>query len=171
MAIKNIWKEYNLKENDIEITLNPPSSFHALREQQIFDLKQSNYNAMATGEYVSNTFSQKKYLGWKDLEIRQNREWLRKDKELAFELAQIETLGPNWEEVAAAQAEGEAMAAIEIIDLKRKEYSCTSCSLHLPLESITTMLGNTDPVVKCVSCDRILYLEAASREAITPADD
>jgi predicted nucleic acid-binding Zn-ribbon protein len=67
--------------------------------------------------------------------------------------------------------EGEAMAAIEIIDLKRKEYSCTSCSLHLPLESITTMLGNTDPIVKCVSCDRILYLEAASREAITPADD
>jgi predicted nucleic acid-binding Zn-ribbon protein len=66
--------------------------------------------------------------------------------------------------------EGEAMAAIEIIDLKRREYSCTSCSLHLPLDSITTMLGNSDAVVKCVSCDRILYLEAESREAIAPTD-
>jgi hypothetical protein len=111
LKLKNIWKEYNLKENDIEVTFNPPSSFHALREQQIFDLKQSNYNAMATGEYVSNTFAQKKYLGWKDVEVRQNREWLRKDKELSFELTQIETLGPNWEEIAEAQAEGEAMAA------------------------------------------------------------
>lgn len=111
LKLKGIWKEYNLKENDIELLFNPPSSFHAMREQQIFDLKQSNYNNMATGEYVSNTFAQKKYLGWKDVEVKQNREWLRKDKELAFELAQIETMGPNWEEMAAAQAEGQAMAA------------------------------------------------------------
>jgi hypothetical protein len=111
LKLKGIWKEYNLKENDIELVFNPPSSFHAMREQQIFDLKQSNYNNMATGEYVSNTFAQKKYLGWKDVEVKQNREWLRKDKELAFELAQIETMGPNWEEMAAAQAEGQAMAA------------------------------------------------------------
>ena len=110
LKLKNIWEDYNLKENDIEIQFNPPSSFHALREQQIFDLKQSNYNAMATGEFVSNTFAQKKYLGWKDVEIKQNRQWLRKDKELAFELAQIETMGPNWEEIASAEAEGQAMA-------------------------------------------------------------
>lgn len=111
LKLKGLWKNYSLKENDIELKFNPPSSFHAMREQQIFDLKQSNYNNMATGEYVSNTFAQKKYLGWKDVEIKQNREWLRKDKELAFELAQIETMGPNWEEVSAAQAEGQAMAA------------------------------------------------------------
>ncbi|MBV52756.1 MAG: hypothetical protein CL816_01660 [Coxiellaceae bacterium] len=111
LKLKGIWKSYKLKENDIEMTFNPPSSFHALREQQIFDLKSSNYNNLATGEFVSNTFAQKKYLGWEDPEIKQNREWLRKDKALAFELAQIETMGPNWEEIAAAQAEGQAMAA------------------------------------------------------------
>lgn len=111
LKLKGLWKSYSLKENDIELKFNPPSSFHAMREQQIFDLKQSNYNNMATGEYVSNTFAQKKYLGWKDVEIKQNREWLRKDKELSFELTQIETMGPNWEELAAAQAEGQAMAA------------------------------------------------------------
>jgi predicted nucleic acid-binding Zn-ribbon protein len=66
--------------------------------------------------------------------------------------------------------DGEAMAAIEIIDLKRREYSCTSCSLRLPLDSITSMLGNKEGIVKCVSCDRILYLEAESREAIAPTE-
>ena len=111
LKLKGIWKNYKLKENDIEMSFNPPSSFHALREQQIFDLKSSNYNNLATGEFVSNTFAQKKYLGWEDPEIKQNREWLRKDKALAFELAQIEAMGPNWEEIAAAQAEGQAMAA------------------------------------------------------------
>ncbi len=111
LKLKGLWKNYNLKENDIEMSFNPPSSFHALREQQIFDLKSSNYNNLATGEFVSNTFAQKKYLGWEDPEIKQNREWLRKDKALAFELAQIETMGPNWEEIATAQAEGQAMAA------------------------------------------------------------
>lgn len=111
LKLKGIWKNYKLKENDIEMSFNPPSSFHALREQQIFDLKSSNYNNLATGEFVSNTFAQKKYLGWEDPEIKQNREWLRKDKALAFELAQIEAMGPNWEEIATAQAEGQAMAA------------------------------------------------------------
>jgi predicted nucleic acid-binding Zn-ribbon protein len=67
--------------------------------------------------------------------------------------------------------DGESMAAIEIIDLKRREYSCTSCSLRLPLDSIMCMLGNKDSLVKCVSCDRILFLEAESREAIAPADN
>ena len=63
--------------------------------------------------------------------------------------------------------DGEAMAPIEVIDLKRHEYSCTCCSLTLPLEAITIILGNEDSIVKCVSCDRILYLEAETREAMT----
>jgi len=66
--------------------------------------------------------------------------------------------------------DGEAMAAVEIIDRKRKEFSCTSCSLSLPLDAITTMLGNKETVVKCGSCDRILYLEAETREEMTPSE-
>jgi len=110
LKLKKLWKSYGLNENDVELTFNPPSSFHTLREQQIFDVKQSNYNNMATGEYVSNTFAQKKYLGWKDVEVKQNREWLRRDMELMFELTQIQTLGPNWEEVLEQQAAGQEAA-------------------------------------------------------------
>ncbi|MBC8200888.1 MAG: hypothetical protein H8E86_02485 [Planctomycetes bacterium] len=104
-----------------------------------------------------------------------------REAEIAEQLAELET-----EREAAAAVipesvldefesladdyDGESMAAVEIIDLKRREYSCTSCSLRLPLDSITSMLGNKDAHVKCVSCDRILFLEAESREAIAPAD-
>ena len=45
---------------------------------------------------------QKKYLNWSDNEIKANREFLRRDKELAWELAQIEAAGPNWREQAEA---------------------------------------------------------------------
>ena len=106
LKLRKLWDDYDLKENDFDIEFNPPSSFHALREQQIFDLKSNNYSTMSSNELVSNTFSQKKYLKWDDAEVRQNREWLRKDKELAFELAQIETLGPNWREIIAQQGAG-----------------------------------------------------------------
>ncbi|MDP7005205.1 MAG: hypothetical protein QF718_03230 [Phycisphaerales bacterium] len=66
--------------------------------------------------------------------------------------------------------DGEAMAAVEVIDRKRNEFSCTSCSLTLPLDAITTMLGNKETVVKCVSCDRILYLEAKTRDEMAPSE-
>lgn len=111
LKLRNLWEQYNLKEHDFDIEFNPPSSFHALREQQIFDIKSNNFNNMSANELISNTFSQKKYLKWDDEEVKQNREWLRKDKELAFELAQIETLGPNWREMIEQQAMGVDPAA------------------------------------------------------------
>ena len=109
------------------------------------------------------------------------KELVTRETEIADQLAELEgerntAAAVIPEEVLADFDEladdfdGEAMAAIEIIDIKRREYSCTSCSLRLPLDSITTLLGSKETVVKCVSCDRILYLEAESREAITPAD-
>ena len=106
LQLRELWKPYDLKETDFEIEFNPPSSFHTLREQQIFDIKAGNYSTMSGNEFVSNTYSQKKYLDWDDIEVMQNRQWLRKDKELAFELAQIETLGPNWRDVIAQQGMG-----------------------------------------------------------------
>ena len=53
---------------------------------------------MSQNESISNIFAQKKYLKWSDEEIKANREFLRRDKELNWELTQIETGGPNWRE-------------------------------------------------------------------------
>ena len=60
---------------------------------------------MTSNESISPSFAQKRYLGWSDIDIKANREFLRKDKELRWELTQIETLGPDWKNQVAAQAE------------------------------------------------------------------
>jgi len=113
-------------------------------------------------------------------QVAENELKVRKS-EIAEQLAELETERSTAAAVIPEEAlnefdsladdyDGEAMAAIEIIDLKRKEYSCTACSLRLPLESVTSMFGIKDNFVTCVSCDRILYLEAESREAIAPTE-
>ena len=109
------------------------------------------------------------------------KELKTRESEIADQLAELETerdtaavvipedVLADFDEIAD-DYEGESMAAIEIIDQKRREYSCTSCSLHLPLETVSVLMGNKDTIVKCGQCDRILYLEEASREALSPSE-
>ena len=108
LKLKKLWKHFNLKEKDFDVKFVPPGSFHTLREQQIFDVKSTNYSNMAQNELVSSTYAQKKYLGWSDADILENRAWLKKDKAMSFELANIESGGPNWREGMQAGAEGGA---------------------------------------------------------------
>jgi predicted nucleic acid-binding Zn-ribbon protein len=109
------------------------------------------------------------------------KELKTRESEIAEQLAELETERAvaaavipeevlcDFDEIAD-DYDGESMAAIEIIDQKRREYSCTSCSLHLPIETVSILMGNKDTVVKCGQCDRILFLEAASREALAPSE-
>ena len=106
LKLKKLWDQYKMKEHHFDITFNPPTNFYTLRESQILELKTNNFTSIGGNENVSQTYAMKKYLDWSDNEIKQNREWLRKDKQLAWELAQIETLGPNWREQLQAQADG-----------------------------------------------------------------
>lgn len=103
LKLKNLWKEYELKEENVKIKFNEPSSFHAMREQQIFEIKSGNFSNMSANDLVSNTFCQKKYLNWTDKDIISNRAFLKKDKELQWELSQIEGQGPNWRDGAAGE--------------------------------------------------------------------
>jgi hypothetical protein len=105
LKMKNLWEEYSLKEDHIKVEFNPPNSFHALREQQIFEIKSGNFSNMSANELISNTYCQKKYLDWTDNDVVSNRAFLKKDKELAWELAQIEAAGPNWRDAAEAAGE------------------------------------------------------------------
>ena len=103
-------EEFELNEQNIEIDFNPPTNFYELRENQRLEMKAGNYGSLASDEFVSATYAQKKYLGWKDKDILANREFLRKDAEMQWELAQIQAAGPAWKEQALAGelAEGEA---------------------------------------------------------------
>lgn len=107
IKLKKLWKKYKLKEAQISLMFNPPTNFYEMRESQKLELKVGNFNNMSGNEFISNSYASKKYLGWSDVDIKANREWMRKDSEFRWELAQIETLGPNWKENLAAGAGGE----------------------------------------------------------------
>ena len=98
LKLMDLWDKYNLTESDIDIEFNVPTNFYELRENQRLELKVNNYNNLAANEFVSATYAQKKYLGWRDSDILANRELMRKDAEMQWELAQIANMGPGWKE-------------------------------------------------------------------------
>ena len=114
LKLKGLAEKYDIKETNINLEFNVPTNFYELRENQKLELKVTNFNNLASNQTVSSTFAQKKYLGWSDIDIKANREFLRKDKELEWELNQILNGGPSWRESlvpGAAPAGGEAPAA------------------------------------------------------------
>ena len=107
LKLKGLWDKFELTQNNIEVEFNVPTNFYEMRESQRIELKQKIYSSIANDEFVSATYAQKKYLGWKDRDILANREFLRKDAELQWELSQISTAGPGWKEaMVAGGAEG-----------------------------------------------------------------
>ncbi len=110
LKLTGLFEKYELNANDLYLEFNVPTNFYELRENQKLELKAQNYNTLAGSEFVSSTYAQKRYLGWNDIEIKANREFLRKDAELQWEIQQIGGGGPNWrdnlEQAAAPGAEG-----------------------------------------------------------------
>ena len=104
LKLIGLWDKYELNANNIEVDFNVPTNFYEMRENQRLELKAANFNNLASNEFVSATYAQKKYLGWKDRDILANREFLRKDAEMQWELAQIQAAGPRWKEAAIAGA-------------------------------------------------------------------
>ena len=106
LQLKGLWKQYNLKEQYIDIKFNVPTNFYELRESQKLEQKVTNYNNISQNANISPTYALKKFMNWNDLDIKANREFLRKDKAFSWELAQIEAGGPNWQQNAMAAAGG-----------------------------------------------------------------
>jgi len=105
LKLKGVWDELNLAETNIDVAFTPPTNYYEMRESQKLELKAANFNTLASNEFVSVTYAQKKYLGWKDRDILANREFMRKDAEFQWELAQIQAAGPMWKEQLAAAAD------------------------------------------------------------------
>ena len=51
----------------------------------------------------------------------------------------------------------EAMCAVEILDRRNHEYSCSGCMMTLPVEIVNNMLAGR--LTRCVSCSCIVYTE------------
>jgi hypothetical protein len=105
LKLREIWDEYELKETDIKIEFNAPRNFHELRNQQLRELKWNNYATATQNPMVADTYAKKHMLEMTDQEILVNRELLRKDAALQWELGQIAASGPNWREALEAAAE------------------------------------------------------------------
>ena len=100
------WDQYDLTEDAIDVEFVKPTQFHALREQQMFQIKYDNFNNMSQNDMIDNIFAQKVYLGYKDNQILANIEFLRRGAALRWELAQIEQNGPDFREKALKEMEG-----------------------------------------------------------------
>ena len=103
LKLKGLWDEYKIKEQGLKIKFNVPTSFMAMRNQQLLTMRFENYNTATQGEAISKSFAQKYYLDWSADEMKENREWQRRDAALAWELAKIAELGPNFREQLALQ--------------------------------------------------------------------
>ncbi len=104
LKLKGYYEEYDLKAQNLHLEFNVPTNFYELRESQKLELKATNFNNLASNEFVAATYAQKRYLGWNDVDIKANREFLRKDAELQWELQQINAGGPNWRDDLERQA-------------------------------------------------------------------
>jgi hypothetical protein len=103
LKLKGYWDQYKLKERAMNVELNIPTSFMAMREQQLLDIKFDNFLKITGNQSVSTSYAQKYYLGLNDDLMKENREWLKKDAALTWELSQIQSSGPNFREQLAAQ--------------------------------------------------------------------
>lgn len=102
LKLKEMWKRYKLKENYLTIKFNPPTNFQEMRNNQLFEIKNNQFNQLTQNPSVSPTYAQKHFLKWSDSDIKENRAWVRKDAEFMWEIEKIKAEGPDFREQGAA---------------------------------------------------------------------
>lgn len=106
LKLKNLWKSNKLRESSISVDFNVPTSFMAVREQQLLKLKFENFQTATQNAAISPSYAMKYYLGLSEDQMKENREWLRCDAALKWETSQIEQGGPGFRGTAETQAGG-----------------------------------------------------------------
>lgn len=80
LKLKGLWKQHQLKDDDIKLTFVPPAAFELYEQQKILQLKISNYDAIVAHEEFSRSLAMRKYLGMTDDEVKENYRQLEQDK-------------------------------------------------------------------------------------------
>jgi len=86
LKLKGIWQHYNLKDEDIEITLVPPSYFTYLKNAEFLEAQFARFgnfanNVDAETPIFARKTALKEGLGWTDEQIAQNDEYLKEEND------------------------------------------------------------------------------------------
>jgi predicted nucleic acid-binding Zn-ribbon protein len=72
-------------------------------------------------------------------------------------------------EELADDYDGEAMAPIEEVNRRHREYVCGACNMQVTFNQVTTAVCGSDTLLRCTACTRILYMQDELRGALTPS--
>ncbi len=62
--------------------------------------------------------------------------------------------------------DGEAMAVVEEISRRNREYNCGACQMQIPFEQVSLLMNDTGALICCASCHRILIMAEETRGAL-----
>lgn len=101
-------------------------------------------------------------------EIRERVEELRKQRDTLAQQVPAEAMRTYNARMDTALDDDEVMAPVEEQNRKRHEYTCGSCMMTIPIESVSSLLSHGS-VTCCVSCGVILYVEEELAQSMTPS--
>lgn len=71
-------------------------------------------------------------------------------------------------EELADDYDGEAMAPIEEVNRRHREYVCGACNMQITFNQVTTAVSGSDTLLRCTACTRILFMQDELRGSLTP---
>jgi len=72
-----------------------------------------------------------------------------------------------FDEMAHAH-DGEAMATVEEVNRRHREYACSECNILMPFERVVALMEPNSGLVQCAACGRILFLHEELRGELLP---
>ena len=161
-------KQYNAFLTEINILKAERSELETsvLGEMEQIEAGNTELEGLVTQveERTSHRKIAKKQLEEKRAEVSERLAELEAERSVASELVPHEDL-KIFEELSETY-DGEAMSSIELINKRHREYSCTACNMHVPFETVSTLMGPCDSIVRCTVCRRILFLQEEARGAL-----
>lgn len=100
----------------------------------------------------------------REAEIGQRLSELEAERELAA--SEVPTKALDIFDAVGDIYDGEAMATIEEVSRRHREYACGACNIQLPYETVSVLMGGITDVVRCTACTRILYLQEEVRDIL-----
>lgn len=96
LKFTGMYQEFGVQERLIDIEFEPPSNYYKHRKLQSIQIAGSAFSALASNEVLSKSYLMKHVMGMTESDIVAQYELRKKEAMHEFEIAQIQTAGPNW---------------------------------------------------------------------------